>query len=195
MATENSFEQERDRVLASLPSILTHGSGRIGNVLFTNRDGKTRVTPAPYPNSTGPAPEKVAQASKFRQLKAEVERLLQDPLRRACYEKIGARKGISAFAVLFAEQHRARSRRDRRRAEARRPAPERGQAERRNRGGSHGSSFTVHPANPSFPALGIDAILAHIPSLTPAQTEMLRAKLQESLERIEQGLREQGAGI
>jgi hypothetical protein len=50
-------------------------------------------------------------------------------------------------------------------------------------------------ANPSYPALGIDVILAHIPSLTPAETGFLRAKLQESLERLELGLREQGAGI
>ena len=183
MATNNSFAEERDRLLASLPSILSRVTGRIGNVVFTDRDGKTLVSRAPDTGPKGPTPEKVAQASKFQQLKAEVERLLQDPLRRACYEKVGARKGISAFAVLFAEQHRARSRRDRR------------QAERRNRGGSRASSFTVHPANPSYPALGIEVFLAHIPSLTPAQTEMLRAELQESLERIAEGLREQGAGI
>jgi hypothetical protein len=195
MAPNNNFAEERDRLLASLPRILSRVSGRIGNVVFTNRDGKTFVTPAPDAGPKGPPPEKVAQASKFQQLKAEVERLLQDPLRRACYEKIGARKGISAFAVLFAEQHRARSRRDRRRGEGTKAAQDRRQTERRNRGGSRASSFTVHPANPSYPALGIDAILAHIPSLTPAQTEMLRAELQESLERIEQGLREQGAGI
>jgi hypothetical protein len=81
-----SFEQGRDRVLASLPRILTHVSGRIGNVLFTNRNGKTRVSRVPYSTSTGPGPEKVAEAAKFRQLKADVERLLQDPLRRTMEE-------------------------------------------------------------------------------------------------------------
>ena len=192
---DETFQQERDRVLASLPSVVTQITGRIGNVLFTKQDGKTRVFPAPYPSSTGPAPEKVAQATKYRQLKANAERLLQDPMRGTYYERIAAKKGVSPFAVVFDELLRASVRREKRRAGARKEAREKRVAERRNRGRSHRSGFAAPQADAASPHRGIEEVLALIPSLTPAETEMLRAELQESLERIAEGLREQGAGI
>jgi hypothetical protein len=59
---QDSFAEARDRVLSSLPSILTRVSGRIGNVLFTNRGGTTLITRAPDFGPTGPTPERLAQA-------------------------------------------------------------------------------------------------------------------------------------
>jgi hypothetical protein len=202
----DQFELERDKLLAILRGLrgsMDGISGKVGNVVFKNYNGKVIACRAPKMRSRPITAAQAAQVERFRHAVAEAKRMLEDPVHRTYYETVAWRKHMRPYAFLVGQLLRGEVPPDipaaleqlRRSEEVRRAdRAERARVKRETARSQELTEVTegtgcgrqCNVARPQFTPLPpvkaarpltLDEILIHVQRLTPGELRFLRLKL------------------
>ena len=84
-------------------SILYHGmSGRIGNLVFYQKNGNTFVRPRPSKSKNPPTPARLRKQEKFKRAHAFAHNVINDPELKAVYDA-RAKPGSCAYLTAVSE--------------------------------------------------------------------------------------------
>jgi hypothetical protein len=80
-------------------------SGSLGNLTFSQRNGKTVISRRRGTSTAPPTEKQIAAMERFKTASRQALLILGDPAKRAFYEAKSARKKMSAYALAVRDAY------------------------------------------------------------------------------------------